>query len=264
LKGFTTVALDRTQLDVTDVDAVVHAIEAAQPDVVVNAAAYTAVDTAETEPELAMRVNAEGAAHIATAATLLGASVIQISTDYVFDGSATVPYRPDDHVHPIGAYGESKLAGEAAVRAISPQHAIIRTSWVFSHRGRNFVRAMLGRSGDKELRIVGDQRGRPTSAADLADALLAVASAMTEDRALCGTWHFANAGATTWYDFARAIFETSGTGSPQVTAIVTSDYPTRARRPRFSVLDTSSFELQFSLTPRPWHDALRDTLRQIN
>ena len=231
---------------------------------IVNAAAYTAVDNAESEREVAMRINADGARNLAKAAAAIDGSMIHISTDYVFDGTATVPYEPESPVNPVGIYGESKLAGEAAVAAEASRYAIVRTSWVFSHRGKNFVRTMLAKAGEAlSLRVVDDQRGSPTSAADLAEALLCVATSMAERSDLKGTWHFANAGVTTWFDFARTIFETAGV-EPRIEPIPTSQFPTPAKRPAYSVLDTSSFRRDFGVTPRPWQDALRETLEKLN
>ena len=257
------VALDRDQADITDPRAVDAAIGGVRPHIVVNAAAYTAVDKAESEPDVAMRVNADGAENVARAAANHDACVIHISTDYVFDGTADEPYRPEDAVNPTGVYAQSKLAGEEAVRLANPRHAIVRTSWVFSHRGRNFVRTMLDRASSQSLRVVNDQYGRPTAAADLADALLTAGTRIEKDDGLRGTWHYANSGVASWYDFARTIFEMKGL-SPALEPIATKDYPTSARRPAFSVLDTSAFESTFGVHPRPWRDALRETLERMN
>src|SRR5687768_8188175 len=178
---------------------------------------------------------------------------------------SSTPYTPDHPTHPLGAYGQSKLAGEIAVKAQSRRHAIIRTSWVFSHRGHNFVRTMIGKmSAGHTLKVVDDQSGRPTAAGDLADALLVVAQDFHEDRSLSGTWHFANAGATTWYEFAGTIFEMRGGSAAQLEPIDSAGYPTSARRPPCSVLDTTSFEHTFGVTPRHWRDALRDTLEKMS
>ncbi len=259
VRGFT-----RAELDVGDADSVARAIEAESPRVVINAAAYTAVDKAEIERDVAMRVNADGAGNVARAAAAIGASVVHISTDYVFDGTSKTPYMPNDAVHPLGVYGESKLAGENAVRSEAEAYAIVRTSWIFSHRGRNFVRTMLdrGRSGDP-LRVVNDQHGNPTAASDLADALLRVAAVMSDDATLRGTWHFTNAGSTTWFEFACAIFDCAGIHAA-VEPISTSRFPTAAVRPAYSILDTSSFTTTFGVTPRHWSEPLRETLEQLN
>lgn len=262
--GFECVALDRSQLDVTDSAAVADAVRRSRPDIVINATGYTAVDAAESNRDAAMLVNAHGAGNLARSAAKSGAGVVQISTDYVFDGAASAPYPVDQPPHPIGAYGESKLAGEEQVREATGRFAIVRTSWVFSHRGRNFVRTMLRlASGGQSVRVVNDQVGRPTGAGDLADAILIVAAAMRENPGMSGTWHFANAGGTTWYDFAREIFKLAGRDPASVSAVSTKDYSAAARRPAYSVLDTTSFEETFGAQPRPWRDALRETLEKM-
>ena len=257
------VALGRNDVDITDDRAVEAAVAKSRPHIVVNAAAYTAVDKAETERDVAMRVNADGAENIARSSAAHDACVVHVSTDYVFDGTASTPYTPGHSVNPHGAYAESKLAGEEAVRLANPRHAIIRTSWVFSHRGRNFVKTMVDHAerGD-ELRVVNDQLGRPTSAADLADALLTVGARTEGDDTLNGTWHFANSGVTSWFDFARAIFEIRGV-SPLLRPVTSREFPAVARRPAYSVLDTDSFETTFGIRPRPWREALRETLERL-
>ncbi len=257
------VALGRDQVDITDNRAVEVAVAKSLPHIVVNAAAYTAVDKAESERDLAMRVNVDGAENIARASAAHDACIVHVSTDYVFDGRSSSPYAPEHLVNPTGVYAQSKFAGEEAVRIANPRHAIVRTSWVFSHRGRNFVRTMLKRAADgQEVRVVNDQFGRPTSAGDLADALLTAGTTVERDDTLGGTWHFANSGVTSWYDFARTIFEICG-NSPVLRPVASKDYPTVARRPAYSVLDTASFERTFGIRPRPWRDALRETLERL-
>ena len=263
-KGWECEGFTKLDLDITDAGAVAAAVERARPEVVFNAAAWTAVDAAESARDEAMRVNAEGARNLARAATQTGASVVHISTDYVFDGKASVPYLPTDTVNPASVYGRTKLAGEIAVREECENHAIVRTSWVYSHEGRNFVRTMLGAAEDgRELRVVDDQHGSPTSAADLAGALIEAAAAIRHSSDLAGTYHFSNSGITTWYEFANAIFEIRGRPAPRIIPITTAQYPTAAHRPAWSALDTTSFERAFGMTPRPWRDALRDTMRRI-
>jgi dTDP-4-dehydrorhamnose reductase len=257
--------LTRDDLDITDATAVDDAVTEFHPHVVVNCAAYTAVDKAESEPELAEAVNAGGARNVARAAAKADAPIIHISTDYVFDGRARDPYQVDSSTAPIGVYGRTKLAGETAVIEENPAPAIVRTSWVFSHRGGNFVRTMLRLGAEKqELRVVNDQVGRPTSAADLGAALIKVADALFDNRNFYGLYHFANEGEATWFDFAQAIFEEArahgSSLSPQIVPIPTSEFPTPAKRPAYSVLDTSSFTDRFKLSPRPWRSALRDTI----
>lgn len=257
------VALTRNDLDITDVGAVNAAVSSAKPDVVINAAAYTTVDDAEFNPEVAAMVNRDGAAYLAKAAASARAAVIHISTDYVFDGRASRPYVPDDETNPLSVYGETKLAGENRVRECNANHIIVRTSWVYHHSGSNFLRTMIRLGSEqRELRVVDDQSGGPTSAADLAFALLAAANAAARDTGSCGTFHFSNAGVTTWYGFAKAIFEEKGGEMPAITPIATSDYPTAATRPRYSVLDTNSFSDTFGVRPRHWRDALRSAMER--
>ena len=263
-KGWEVVAFTRADLDVTDASAVEGAIGRERPEVIFNAAAYTAVDAAENSPEQAMAVNAAGAGNISRAARINGAAVIHISTDYVFDGTACEPYRPDDRPAPINVYGESKLAGEIAVKDECPNHVIVRTSWVYSHEGKNFVKTMLRVADERrEIRVVNDQHGCPTSSADLAAALIRVAEFMMEARVV-GTFHFCNANPTTWYEFADAIFEAKGGDRPTLIPISTEEFPTPAERPRWSVLDTSSFEKTFGMMPRPWRVALQDTMEKLS
>lgn len=261
-------AAGRPQLDLEQPGSAAGVIEALRPDVVVNAAAYTAVDQAEKEPERAFRINADAAGEIAAAARLAGAKVIQVSTDYVFPGTAERPWRPDDPTGPINVYGASKLAGEEQVRAENPDHLILRTAWVFSPFGRNFVATMLRLAGErKEVRVVDDQQGCPTSALDLADAILAVAGRWDhEPVGLGSTMHVAGAGACSWAEFARSIFEVSaaaGGPSARVVPIASADFPTPARRPAYSVLDCSSFEQTFDWPMRPWTGALPETIARL-
>jgi dTDP-4-dehydrorhamnose reductase len=263
--GWEVHAFPRGELDITNAASVDDLTRKIRPDIVINCAAYTAVDRAESEPEVVRSVNEDGARNLARAAKAAGASLIHISTDYVFSGDAHDPYQPDSPTGPVCVYGRTKLAGEIAVREEWADHVIVRTSWVFSHRGSNFVRTMLKLGSVRdELRIVDDQVGRPTCSADLADALLRVADALVKDRSVAGTYHFANEGETTWYRLATAVFEESSAGNngrvPKLVPIRTSDFPTAARRPQYSVLDTSSFTRKFGFTPRPWRDALRDTV----
>jgi len=263
-KGWKCEAYTRSDLDIADPFAVEAAIESARPEIVFNAAAFTAVDLAESEKEPAMLVNATGAGNVARAATTIGATVVHISTDYVFDGRASRPYLPTDPANPVNTYGKTKLAGEKAVQAESGNHLIVRTSWVYSHEGRNFVKAMLRAADEKrELRIVIDQQGSPTSAPDLSAALITAAEAVRDTPSLSGTYHFSNSGITNWYEFAKAIFEIRGGEPPRMRSITTAEYPTAARRPAWSVLDTTSFERAFGITPRSWREALTDTMRRL-
>lgn len=261
-------ALSRGDADLMVPEACAAAVERAQPDLVVIAAAYTAVDQAEAEPEVAIRVNAESPAAIATAAGHNGAAVVHISSDYVFDGTKAGAYVEDDAPAPASAYGESKLQGERAVWVGDPRAMILRTSWVVSAHGRNFVKTMLRLAGEgRPIRVVDDQWGRPTSAADLADFVLANAGRLVAAESgdpVFGLTHFANAGETTWRRVAEATFELAlGADAPAVEPITTADYPTAARRPARSVLDTKRLETVFGYTPRPWRDALADIVTEL-
>jgi dTDP-4-dehydrorhamnose reductase len=243
---------------------------AMRPDVIVNAAAYTAVDQAETDREAALAINGAGAGAVARAAAELGAPIIQLSTDYVFDGAATRPYREDDPTAPINFYGRSKLAGEEAVRAATPNHAILRTSWVYAPEGQNFLRTMLRLAGDRdEIRVVADQHGTPTSALDIAAAIEQVARnlvANPDAPLLRGLFHLTDSGVTTWAGFAAEIFTISAeSGGPRarVVPIATSDYPTPARRPARSQLDTTKITRVHNLRPKPWTQALREAMGKL-
>jgi dTDP-4-dehydrorhamnose reductase len=262
-KGWGVAYASHTDLDISDYSAVEDAISRETPDIVFNAAAYTAVDKAEEAVEDAMSVNSSGAANVARAAALTGAGIIHVSTDYVFDGTATAPYRPDDDPGPINVYGESKLAGEIGVRDQCARHLIVRTSWVYSHEGKNFVLTMLRAALEgRDLKVVNDQTGSPTSSHDLASALISAAEKLARDETVAGTYHFTNSGQTTWYDFAREIFRIRGI-DPRIEPVSTADFKTAARRPKWSVLDCTSFEKTFGVKRRAWQDALKDTMEKI-
>lgn len=256
-------ALGRPELDITDRASVERAVAGFSPDIVVNAAAYTAVDKAEAEEDAAFAVNAHGAANVAAAASAAGVPVIHLSTDYVFSGEGDQPWREDDPTGPQGAYGRSKLAGEEAVRAANPRHAILRTSWVYAPLGHNFVRTMLRLAEDREVvRVVADQHGTPTYAPDIAEGILAVAKvAIAEPQAdrWRGLFHMTGAGETTWAGFAEAVFSASaarGGPSARVEPIATADYPTPARRPANSRLDNSRFRATFAHALPDWRDGV--------
>lgn len=254
--------LGRDQVDLSQPGQAAAAVAATACDAVINAAAWTAVDRAEAEEAAAHVVNAEAPAAMAEAAARKGVPFLHISTDYVFDGTGTRPFRPDDPTGPLGAYGRSKLAGEAGVRAAGGPHLILRTSWVVSAHGANFVKTMLRLGRERPvLRVVADQIGGPTPAAAIARALLAAARAMLGGTP-GGTHHFAGAPDTSWADFARAIFATAGLPT-QVEDIATADYPTPARRPANSRLDCSAFTAAFGV-PRPdWREGLEDIVREL-
>lgn len=260
--------LGREEVDLLRPDEAARAVERARPRWVVNAAAYTAVDRAEAEPDLAMAANGKAPGALARACAAIGAPFVHISTDYVFSGAADRPWRESDQIAPLSAYGRSKAAGEAAVAASGADALVIRTSWVFSAHGSNFVKTMLRLGAERpELRIVDDQHGRPTAAADLAAAVLTCGERLLVDRSLAGVTHFANEGATTWKAFAEAILSEGAAAGlsvrATVTGIPTSAYPTPAKRPVWSVLDTSALEARFGVTPRPWGAALRECVREL-
>jgi dTDP-4-dehydrorhamnose reductase len=256
-------------LDVTDAEAVRRAVEQYAPDVVVNAAAYTAVDRAESEPEAAFAVNRDGAAHCAEACAVAGIPLIHFSTDYVFDGTKGAPYTEDDAPNPLGVYGASKLVGEEAVRDRLDTHVILRTSWVFSAHGHNFVKTMLRLCRERDvLRVVADQHGNPTAARDLALAALRIARrAVTADRAAWGTYHLAGTPATTWHGLAEAVVAEARPHGPvraeRVEAIPTSDYPTPARRPADTRLDGERIERSWGIAPPDWRDALAQVVAEL-
>lgn len=229
------------------------------PDVVVNAAAYTAVDAAETDRDAAFRANAEAPAALAAACAQSGALLVHYSTDYVFDGNATRPYREDDPTAPMGVYGASKLAGEEAVRASGARHLVFRTAWVYASHGRNFMRTMLRLAAEREeLRVVADQVGTPTPAALIADV---TAQVLARPFAGSGLWHLAATGGTSWHGFASAIVALAHARgliarAPRVVPIATADYPTPARRPAWSRLDCGRLERDFGIALPGWQEAL--------
>ncbi|WP_159726148.1 dTDP-4-dehydrorhamnose reductase [Methylosinus sp. Ce-a6] len=263
------VALGRPLLDLTNRASVRAALLDARCDAIVNAAAYTAVDKAEQEEELAMRVNGEGAGHVAEAAAELGVPLLHFSTDYVFDGSAARPYREDDPTAPLGAYGRSKLEGERRVAALCPNAAILRTAWVYSPFGANFVRTML-RLGEtrEEVGVVADQLGNPTSALDIADATLLLAARLVRDRApeLRGMFHMTGAGEACWADVAEAIFARAterGRRAVRVRRIATADYPTPARRPANSRLDNAKLSQIYRVALPEWRSSLGNCVDRL-
>jgi len=262
--AWTVAALDRTRLDITDASGTLETVEAARPDLIINAAAYTAVDRAEAEPDLAFRVNADGPANLARAAARIGARLIHVSTDFVFDGRSGVPWRPSDATAPLGVYGASKLAGERAILALDAGSLIVRSAWVYSRHGANFLTTMLRLMNDRaEIRVVADQIGTPTSAASLATALWRLAE--TDAR---GVLHYTDAGVASWYDFAQAIAEEAAPrglvpAGARVTPIAAADYPTAARRPAFSVLETSEARRLLGVPVEHWRERLREVLEAM-
>jgi dTDP-4-dehydrorhamnose reductase len=265
--GWSVTCAGRPDIDLRAPDKAAAAVAAAAPDLVVNAGAYTNVDLAESEPHVALLVNASGPAAVAEACAKIGAPFLTVSTDYVFDGTKPGPYSETDAVNPIGAYGRSKAEGEARIRSALPEHVILRSSWLFSAFGTNFVRTMMRLGGERSMvRVVADQRGCPTGAGDLARAIIAVCEATHSGKGQFGVFHVANAGATTWYEVARAIFDglaKRGERVPEVVPITTAEYPTKAVRPANSVLDCNRLERVFGITMRPWQDALEECLSEL-
>jgi dTDP-4-dehydrorhamnose reductase len=264
-RGIEAVLLGRAAADLTDPEACVRAIRETEADVVVNAAAYTAVDKAEDEADLAHMINATSPGAMAVAASAKGVPFLHISTDYVFDGAPGRPWRENDPTGPLGVYGASKLAGEEAVAGATPDHVILRTAWVFSAHGANFVKTMLkvGR-GRPEMRVVGDQRGGPTAARDIAGALWTIAEAWKHGKGEPGVFHYAGAPDVSWADFAEAIFARSGWDErPKVTAITTADWPTKAVRPANSVLDCSRIATSYGIAQPDWQAALDAVIGEL-
>jgi dTDP-4-dehydrorhamnose reductase len=268
--GHEVVALGRPELDLAGhIGPVEEAIRAAGPDVIVSAAAYTAVDKAETERELAFSVNERGAGAVARTARALGVPLVHLSTDYVFDGGKAAPYKEEDATGPTGVYGASKLAGEEAIVAEQPNSAILRTAWVYSPFGANFVKTMLRLAQRRdEVAVVADQRGNPTSALDIGDGVLAVAANLvgSDDAALRGTFHMAAAGEASWADFAEAIFASSaalGGPSAAVRPIATADYSTPAKRPANSRLDSTRLEKAHGVRLPDWRDSLPHVVKRL-
>ena len=262
------IALDQSLADISRMDEVTYAFGKYRPVLVINAAAYTAVDMAESQESLAFSGNALGPHHLALACAATGIPLIHVSTDYVFSGTGSIPWRPSAPTAPLNAYGRSKLAGEWAIQSAHRNSYIFRTSWVFSPWGNNFVKSMLRLGSTREeLTIVNDQHGCPTSAFDLAAALLKITSNLLNGRSFNpGIYHFCNTGATTWFDFADAIFETAamkGYTRPRLLPIATSEYPSPAKRPLWSVLDCSETARQFCLTIPSWHDALQRCMDRL-
>lgn len=258
-----TVILGRDVAEFTDPESCAALVRDSGATGVINTVAYTAVDQAEGEEALAVAINATTPGAIARVCAEGGVPLVHVSTDYVFDGTGNAPFPPEAPTGPLGAYGRTKLAGEEAVRAAGGVHAIIRTSWVVSAHGANFVKTMLRLGREREvLRVVADQVGGPTPAGDLAEACLAALRGLTSDPARTGTYHFAGAPDVSWAGFARAIFDQAGLGCA-VEDIPTEAYPTPAARPKNSRLDCSSFEAAFGLARPDWRAGLREILAEL-
>ena len=258
-------------IDLADLDDLPRALDRVEPDLIVNAAAYTAVDRAEGESDLAQRINGDAVGVLGAWANPHGARVVHYSTDYVFDGSARQPYREHDAAHPVSAYGRSKLAGEIVLRDSGARHLIFRTAWVYAARGHNFLRTMLRLGAERdELRIVDDQTGAPTPARLIADVTAQALAQWCGDGTpkRDGVYHLVASGRTSWCGFARAIFERAQRSGliervPAVQAIHTSDYPTRAVRPAWSVLDTAKLRSTFGVELPGWQAGLDGVLREL-
>lgn len=267
-KGFEIVAPGRDRLDLTNPDSIAAAVASRPWAAVINSAAYTAVDKAQSDPVTAWQVNALAPAAFAWATAQADIPLIQLSTDYVFSGAKTSPYVEDDPVGPVSVYGASKEAGEQAVRTGNPRHVILRTAWVVSPYGSNFIKTMLRLAETRDrLTVVDDQHGCPTSAADIAAALAVIVRRMSDDAgAPSGTYHFVNSGEATWCGFAREIFaqaQARGRTVPTVEAIPTSAYPTPARRPANSRLDTAKLKRDFRIEPRDWRTAASEVVETL-
>lgn len=258
-------AVGRERVDLAEPAAAADFVRDATADVVVNAAAYTAVDKAEEEEALAMRVNAEAPGAMAAAAAARGLPFLHVSTDYVFDGAGDRPWREDDPTDPLGAYGRTKLAGERAVAAAGGRHAILRTAWVFAGHGGNFVRTMLRVGAERDrLTVVDDQTGGPTAAVDIAATLLVIATAFAEGRGVSGVFHYCGQPAVTWRGFAEAIFAAADLPrTPEIAPILTEDWPTPAARPKNSVLDCKRILEAYGVSQPDWRKSLARALTEI-
>jgi dTDP-4-dehydrorhamnose reductase len=260
------VGVTRAELDIGDEHAVMSSIQSHRPDVIINTAAYTAVDRAESEPQLAERANSFGPRHLGVAAAATGSRLLHLSTDFVFDGTGSRPYATDAPTNPLSVYGRTKLAGERAVRhALPDKSVVIRTAWVYAAEGSNFVRTMLRLMAAKgSVRVVADQVGSPTAADSLAGVIWAIVARSD----LSGIYHWTDMGVASWYDFAVAIAEESAVlgilpAEVRVDPIATEEYPTPARRPAYSVLDKRSLLAQLSVPARHWRSSLRTVLKEI-
>jgi dTDP-4-dehydrorhamnose reductase len=261
--AFTVLATDRGQLDLGDARSIRTVVADRKPDVIVNAAAYTAVDGAEKDRDAAFAINARAVGELGAAAAEAGALVIHFSTDYVFDGSKDAPYVESDVANPLNVYGRSKLEGERLLAASGCRHFIFRTSWVYAARGRNFVHAILAAAKTKpELRVVADQRGAPTASHELAGAVHAVLSDAEAMRRPGGLYHLCAGGETTWHGFATAILQAKGIRTP-VTAVRSEDYPVQAARPRNSRLDCGKAATDLGVRLADWREGLAAVMREL-
>lgn len=268
-KGCPVQAPAEDDLDITDLEKVDHVITDLQPDLVINTAAYTQVDQAETEEALAFKVNKTGCTNLARICAKNKIPLVHISTDYVFDGQKGTPYVETDPISPMGVYGRSKAEGEAEIRSILKEHIILRTSWLYGFHGQNFVKTMLNlATGKNEIRVVADQYGSPTNATDLARTILTVADQLqTGSDSDWGTYHYCGQGIISWHTFAEGIMDFArlnpGMKPPRVEPVETADYPTRAARPPYSALDCRRIRKHFKISPQPWQQSLETTIQRL-
>jgi dTDP-4-dehydrorhamnose reductase len=268
-RGFNILARDCPEIDICHLASIDACFDSRKIDLVINAAAYTAVERAESEPQTAFAVNRDGPANLAKKCRDRHIPLIHVSTDYVFDGTKQGPYIEDDPVAPLGVYGESKAAGEAEVRKHLPRHIIVRTAWLCGVHGHNFVKTILRMGREKDtLRVVSDQFGCPTFAADLGEAILEVVRQIEKNEsANWGTYHFCGDGKTSWHGFATAIFEIARQyekfAVKNIVPISTAEYPTPVKRPANSVLDCTKIERNFGIQPRPWRESLDRMIGQL-
>jgi dTDP-4-dehydrorhamnose reductase len=261
--NFEFIFLDRSAMDLSNPDGLLKIIESYAPSAIINTAAYTAVDKAETEKSLAHVINAEAVAELASITKNKNIPFITYSTDYVFSGNAAIPYVTDTQLAPVNYYGKTKADGEQMALAANPDSIIIRTSWVFSSHGNNFVKTMIRLMKERDsLNIVGDQQGRPTYARDLATASIQILNALNLGLPIKGIYHFSNTGETTWFDFAQKIKELAGLECT-LTPINSDQFPTPAKRPNYSVLDTQKIEKELNLHIPHWELALSDCILQL-
>jgi dTDP-4-dehydrorhamnose reductase len=266
---FSFLALDLPEFNITDPSQVEKTLAVFKPSIVFNASAYTNVDKAETDLAIAFSVNSDGPANLAIYCDKNRIPIIHISTDYVFDGSKGQAYTESDPVSPLGVYGKSKEEGESKLRSILKQHIILRTSWLYGAYGNNFLKTMLRLGNEKKIiKVVSDQYGCPTCAADLAEAVVDISKQITQNpKIFWGTYHYCGLGITTWHKFAKAIFEIAGQYQnykvSSVEAITTAQYPTRTKRPAFSALDCNLINKNFGITQKPWQGSLKKTIERI-
>ena len=256
-------------MDIADIKAVKNYIDLHQPSFVINAAAYTQVDKAESEESLAFAVNKIGCTNLAQICAKNKIPLFQVSKDYVFDGKKITPYHESDPISPMGVYGRSKAAGEIEIRSNLTEHIILRTSWLYGVHGQNFVKTMLKLAGTKEIiRVVSDQYGSTTCAGDLATAILVMIDKWQQQSAVAwGTYHYCGQGIVSWHEFAEATIEQARrygeVKTKRVEPITTADYPTKARRPAFSALDCNLIKKNFGISPKPWRKSLKSTIQRL-